>query len=146
MSVCALFGNRYVYENIDNRPETVLIELIENKKVKRLYVGNNGAFDRMAIAKLESLKRKYLHIEYTIVLAYLPANANEQSGNIIADTIYPDGLELVPRRFAISKRNSWMIDQSEYVVTYVKNTTGCANKLKLMAIRKGKNVIDIAEI
>ena len=37
------------------------------------------------------------------------------------ETIYPEGLEYTPRRFAISKRTQWMVQQSDYVIAYVEH-------------------------
>ena len=66
---------------------------------------------------LKELKEKYPHIKYSVVLACLPSKITaEIYGD---DTLYPNGLEFVPKRFAISKRNEWMIKKSAYVICYV---------------------------
>ena len=57
--------------------------------------------------------------------------------------MYPDGLETVSRRFAISKRNDWMIQHSGYAVCYVHKSTGGAAKFRDKAEKKGLRVIDV---
>lgn len=59
-------------------------------------------------------------------------------------TIIPDGIETVPKKFAINYRNSWMIEQSDYVVTYVNSSVGGAAKFKKQAEKKNKIVINLA--
>lgn len=50
---------------------------------------------------------------------------------------------MVPRRFAIDKRNRWMIDHSDFVITYVSRSFGGAAKFKEIAEKKNRVVINI---
>ena len=61
-------------------------------------------------------------------------------------TIIPEGIEQVYPRFAISWRNKWMIKQSDYVVVYITHSFGGATQFANFAAKKGKNVINIADI
>lgn len=69
---CTFFGHRDVSREIEKPLTAAIIDLIENKGVKKFYVGNQGGFDRMVRARLKELKKKYPHIEYAVVLAYMP--------------------------------------------------------------------------
>ena len=61
------------------------------------------------------------------------------------ETLFPDGIESVPRRVAISYRNKWMIKRSDYVVTYVTtHIASGAAQFKELAEKQGKNVINIS--
>lgn len=104
-------------------------------------MGNQGDFDTMAKNTLKKLKEKYLHIDYSIVLAYIPSK--KESYKYISDTIYPDGLETVPKRFAIDRRNRWLINHSDYMVVYVEHSFGGASKFYELALKKKKNVINL---
>jgi len=57
-----------------------------------------------------------------------------------SDTILREGIEAVPKRYAISWRNKWMIEQAEYVVTYVTRSFGGAALSAEMAKRRSKSV------
>ena len=94
----------------------------------------------MVRRQLEDLSQTY-PITYSVVLAYLPIEKNKYDN--LTNTIYPEGLETVPKRFAISWRNKWMIQQSDVVVTYVTRTYGGAWQFKAMAERQGKTVIEL---
>ena len=59
-------------------------------------------------------------------------------------SILPEGIETVPKRFAISWRNKWMIQQSDIVVTYVTHALGGASQFKDIAKRKGKFILELA--
>ena len=78
------------------------------------------------------------------VLAYMPdCKTAEKYGE---NTLYPDGLEFVPKRFAISRRNEWMIKKSAYVVCYVHKITSGAYQFQNAALKKNRTVINIADI
>lgn len=142
MSTCTFFGHKDTPKEIEPTLRSTLVELIENKKVRNFYVGNHGNFDYMVRRCLIELKEIY-SIDYAVVSAYLPDRKNT-SEETFTDTVIPDGIETVMRKFAISYRNKWMIEQSDYVVTYVKHTFGGAAKFKELAEKKNKTVINIA--
>ena len=136
------FGHKNTPKEIEPTLRTTLINLIENYNATEFYVGNNGNFDAMVRRQLEDLSQAY-PINYSVVLAYLPCKKNEYDN--FTNTILPDGIETVPKRFAISWRNKWMIQKSDIVVTYVTHNFGGAWQFMELATRKGKMVIDLTE-
>lgn len=141
--ICTFFGHKDTPKEIEPTLRSTLIDLIENKNVNVFYVGNNGNFDTMVRRQLENLSQTY-PIEYHVVLAYLPTEKNKYDN--LTNTIYPEGLETVPKRFAIPWRNKWMIQQSDIVVTYVTHNFGGAAQFKGMAERQEKTMIELNEI
>ena len=139
--VCTFFGHKDTPKEIEPTLRSTLIDLIENKNVNVFYVGNNGNFDTMVRRQLEDLSHTY-PITYNVVLAYLPTEKNKYDN--LTNTIYPEGLETVPKRFAISWRNKWMIQQSDIVVTYVTHSFGGAVQFKVLAERHGKTIINLS--
>jgi len=138
---CTFFGHRRVPKEIEPTLRSTLIDLIENHNVKLFYVGNNGEFDSMVLCQLQDLSKMY-PITYHVVLAYMPEKQREFDTTYYSETILPDGIETVPKRFAIDYRNRWMIRQSDYVVTYVTNTIASgAAKYKQLAERGNITVI-----
>ncbi len=144
MNSCTFFGHRCVSDEIEELLTSLLIELIEND-VSIFYVGSQGDFDHMVIKILKSLKIKYPHISYYIVLAYLPTAKDNYYFDYSDNTLYPEGLESVPAKYAIVKRNQWMIEKSDYVVVYVNQSFSNAAKFKALSEKKGKIVINIAD-
>ncbi len=136
------FGHKDTPKEIEPTLRTTLVDLIENHGATEFYVGNNGNFDTMVRRQLENLFQTY-PITYSVVLAYLPTKKNEYED--LTNTIYPEGIETIPKRFAISYRNKWMVEQSDIVITYVTRTYGGAWQFKAMAERQGKTVIELSE-
>lgn len=143
--ICTFFGHRDTPMDIQPQLNDLLIDLIEKEGADLFYVGNHGNFDIIVKNTLIELKKLYPHIDYLIVLAYLPVKKSPYEIIDYSKTIYPDGLEKTPRRYAISKRNLWMIDEADTVITYVKYKTGGAAKFKEISQKKGKKVINLAE-
>ena len=138
--VCTFFGHKDTPKEIEPTLRSTLIDLIENKYINVFYVGNNGNFDNMVRRQLEELSQTY-PITYSVVLAYLTTKKSEYDDT--TNTIYPEGLETIPKRFAISYRNKWMIEQADVVVTYVIHGFGGAAQFKAVAQRLGKKIIEL---
>ena len=136
------FGHRDAPEAVEASLNRTIVDLIENHGAREFYVGNNGSFDTMVRRQLELLSRVY-PVKYSVVLAYLPDEKSKE--RFIRNSVYPEGIENVPKRFAISWRNNWMIQQSDTVVVYVTHTFGGAGRFKEIAEKKGKTVINIKE-
>ena len=138
---CCFFGHREVTHNIRGKLIEIIDNLITEKDVKEFYVGNQGQFDSMVYSVLKELKRKFPQIRYIVVLAYMPdEHIQEVYGE---DTLFPDGMENVPKKFAISKRNDWIIQQSRIAICYVHKITGGAAKFREKAEKKGLQIIDV---
>ena len=140
--VCTFFGHKDTPKEIEPILRSTLVDLIKNKNVTIFYVGNNGNFDLMVRHQLEELSKTY-SITYSVVLAYLPTEKNKYDN--LSNTIYPEGIESAPKRFAISLRNKWMIEQSDIVVTYVTHNFGGAAQFKELAKKRRKIIIKLSE-
>ena len=136
------FGHKDTPKEIEPTLRTTLVDLIENHDATKFYVGNNGNFDTMVRRQLENLSQTY-PITYNIVLAYLPTKKSEYDD--YTNTILPEGIETAPKRFAISYRNKWMLEQSDAVVTYVTHSFGGAAQFKEIAVKQGKTVIELSK-
>jgi len=60
-------------------------------------------------------------------------------------TILPEGLELVPQRYAITHRNRWIVQESDYIIAYVQTSYGGAYEALKYARNKGKQTVNLAE-
>jgi len=54
-------------------------------------------------------------------------------------------IESVPRKFAILKRNEWMVDSAELVIAYVKYSWGGAAKTLEHARKRKKQINNLAK-
>lgn len=138
--ICTFFGHADAPKEIEPILRSTLIRLIQEKKDVLFYVGNQGSFDAMARRVLAELSRQY-PIRYFVVLPYLPKREALWDGD---RTILPEGLETVPPRFAIDRRNRWMLRRAEIVVTYVTRPFGGAAKYKQAALKSRKVVLELS--
>ena len=145
--VCTFFGHADSPTNIKKEIQKVIEDLILQKGVNTFYVRTNGNFDRMVQSVLIDLKKQYPNLECCTVLAYIPGIKPEfDIGYEKLESLYPDGLEKVPKRFAIDWCNKWMVQQSDYVISYVRHSFGGAAKYMELAKRKKKIVYNLANL
>lgn len=135
---CTFFGHSDAPDTIKTKLKETVTALIEERGINCFYVGNHGNFDKMALSVLKELNNVYPQIEYYVVYAYLPEN-----GEDFMHTVFPEGIEKVPKRFAINFRNKWMIEHSDIAVTFVQRSYGGAAQFKNIAEKKGREIIGI---
>ena len=102
------------------------------------YFGGYGAFDHAAASAVWEIKKIYPHIQSILVLPYLDKKVD---ASYYDNTTYPP-LENVPRRYAILRRNRWMVDVSDVIIAAVDHGWGGAAQTLQYAVSKKKNVIN----
>jgi len=143
--VCVFFGHRDTPSDVAPFLKMTVRQLIEERGVDTFYVGDKGAFDRMAFRILEELKSEYPHIEYAVVPAYQPIEKNENDYLDYTQAIFPDEVLLSPKRYAIANRNHWLVKVADIVVTYA-NGVGYSSDYKMLAQKRKKEIIELASI
>ena len=101
------------------------------------YLGGYGDFDLLAANVLHELKPEYPELESILILPYPDRQVDV---SLYDGTIYPP-LENVPKRYAISRRNAYMIDRSDVVIAFIMHSFGGAYKSLCYAQRKQKRII-----
>ena len=145
---CTFFGHRQCPIAIRPALKCCLEDLIIHHDVTVFYVGNQGAFDSIVHSALRELAEQYTNITYAVVLAYLPPERKDDLAQYqdYTDTMYPEGIETVPRRFAIDWRNRWMLKQADYVVTYITHSWGGAAKYEQLARKHEKIIYNLSNL
>ena len=113
---------------------------IPSKEHVEFYLGGYGRFDSFAYTCAKKYKEKHKNTKLVFITPYLDKWLNVRKDilkNEYDEIIYPE-IENVPKRFAILKRNEWMIDQANYVFAYVKTHYGGAYKTLLYAHKQKK--------
>ena len=62
------------------------------------------------------------------------------------NSILPEDVAKSHPKYAISKRNDWMLKQSDTVVAYVKHSHGGAARYYQKAMSQEKTIINLAEM
>jgi len=141
MSVVTFCGHGDFYGDEDvKRWLRETVETLILRGADDFLLGGYGGFDACAASVVWAFKKKYPTIRSTLVLPYLDrtVDASKYDG-----TLYPP-LENVPRRYAISRRNEYMVNEADIVVAYVTHGWGGAATTLAYAKRKKKEIINFA--
>ena len=140
--VCVLIGHRDTPAEVRKPLLKIVKELAEAEPEIHFMVGHQGKFDAMALSVLHELKKEFPALSFEVVLAYMPTKKIMESILPDTETVYPPMMETVPPRYAISRRNQWMLKQADIVVAYA-HFHGGAYQFREKALKQNKRVIDI---
>ena len=107
-----------------------------------------GNFDGSFSSAVRGLQRKYPDIKLILVKPYFSneLNTNKEYYEYTYDgVVIPDVVVGVHPKAAIKKRNRWMVENSDVVVTYVFKDYGGAYDAKKYAEKLDKKVISVIE-
>ena len=138
-AACGFCGHSDAPESLRVELKETIADLIREKNVNLFYVGNHGGFDRMVLGVLQELQASFPVMRYYVVLAYHPQLSTPVSHD--APTIFPEDLETVPKRAAIPRRNKWLVEHSDYLVSYVVRSFGGAAQTLAYAERRNVRII-----
>lgn len=123
---------------------TMFLEKYARENVRLVcYNGGYGNFDYFAAKCVQRMQEQYSNIRNCLVLPYIDQPFLERIEifkNHFDETIYPL-LESVPRKYAIIRRNEWMVDSADIVIAYITYSWGGAARTLEYAKRKNKNII-----
>ncbi len=117
------------------------IEELIHAGADEFLLGGYGKFDILAVETVNRLKLKYPHIKTILVTPYLE---RKYRTHMYDEIIYPP-LENIPRKFAILKRNEWMVDHSAVIIACIRYPWGGALKTFDYAVKNKIKVINIYE-
>lgn len=123
--------------------KTVLSVLKETPDTD-FYLGGYGNFDNLCNRVLKGFQKDFPLLKRVFVTPYLdPDNAALKAAKDEYDEIlYPFEAKVFPK-YAIIKRNLWIIDNSDLVVGYIFRSHGGAAQTFGYALRKGKQCVNL---
>lgn len=104
------------------------------------YLGGYGNFDSFALKCATRYKQSHQNAKLVFITPYLDKWLSEREEVIkknYDEIVYPE-IERVPKKFAIVKRNEWMVSQADYIFAYVSTHCGGAYKTLLYAHKHKK--------
>lgn len=142
---CAFFGHRELFCDISEQLDIAIHTAINTYDISSFWCGNYGAFDLASAHAVKRIQAQYPWIESLWIRAYMPT-PHETVHALYHDSIYPEGLELVPKRFAISKRNEWITTHCDMVIAYVNSRYGGAYAACHRFARSGRPIINLGTL
>ena len=143
--MCTCFGHRETYKDFSRVLSELLEDLILNQGVVEFWTGGMGNFDGSFSAAVRGLKRKYPDIKLILIKPYFSNELNtnkEYYEYTYDDVVIPDVLVGVHPKSAITKRNRWMVENSDFIVTYVRRDHGGAFEAKKYAAKLDKVIFE----
>ena len=147
MGICFFIGHRDTPPSIlPKLRETVERHIIEYG-VEEFVVGKYGSFDRLAAQAVREAKQCHPEIRLTLLLPYYDPTKTFELPSGFDGSLYPDGLENVPRRAVIVRANQYMVCRSDYLIAYDAGRIGNARKLLEYARhREAKGLIHVENL
>lgn len=121
----------------------ILLKYAETEQEIVCYTGGYGTFDWFAASCINKAKKAAHNIVNCLVVPYITSSYLERISlhtKELDEVIYPP-LENIPPKFAIIRRNEWMIDNSDLLIAYVKYSRGGAAKTLEYAKRRRIKII-----
>jgi len=122
---------------------------INDTEAVTCYLGGYGDFDEICAHACRELKQEYRGVEVVYVTPYMSLSEQAkikeiQSYGLYDTAIYPP-IENTPPKFAILKRNEWMMANADLIIAYIKYNRGGAYQSIQFAKRKKKKIINIGD-
>ena len=130
MKSCFFIGHREADERLLPVLRETILQLITEEDVTDFYVGGYGGFDRLAGLAVKQIKEQHPQISLRLLIPYHPAERPIDPPDGYDGTYYPEGMEKVPKRYAIVRANKLMIDFSDWLIAYVSH--GASNSRMLL--------------
>lgn len=145
--VITFLGHRSVYnrDELSKKVKKAIMENIDRENNTVFFCGGYGDFDNLCACTCKAIKKERPNCEIVLITPYINKPQREGSGTKLYDFILYPPLESVPLKFAISKRNEWMVDQADLVIAYIDRAYGGAYKSFCYAKRKKKRIVNLAD-
>ena len=145
---CSGFGHRVLLMDIEKPLREVLERLVDEEGVTEFYTGGMGEFDELFARTVRSMKRNDPRLRLVLVLPYLTRKVATEKAwyeSQYDEILIPAELDGVHPKAAITQRNYWMVDHSDFIVAALRRDYGGAAEAVCYAKNHGKVVISCGE-
>ena len=144
MPSCFFIGHRNAPETLRPLLDAAVERHIAEYGVTEFVAGHYGRFDYMAAAAVRTAKTRHPDITLVLLLPYYPFPYDTEGYD---STYYPEGMENVPKPFAIVRANEYMIRASDYLICYDRGQIGKTRDfVELARKRERKGLIHVENL
>jgi uncharacterized phage-like protein YoqJ len=146
---CTFAGHREVFEPYIRDSLTIVLEqLLSETNEAKFFLGGMGEFDAMCSAAVRQLQHRHPRkkILLYLVCPYMTTAINRDAAYFkeqYDDVLIPAELMGCHYKSAIARRNRWLVEQCDTIITYVKRNYGGAYTTRKYAEKKGLTIIDL---
>lgn len=145
---CTFAGHSTAPDCIKEELIDCIEDLVKNKNVTTFFVGNHGNFDAISASAVRTVKRKFQNISIKLVLV-IPkmnttiTNQKEYFENMYDEILIPAESDSAHYKAMITIRNRWMVEHSEYIITYIRREHGGAYTTYKYAKKQNIHIIEL---
>ena len=135
-------------EEIAEKLKNTISENLPAGEEVTFFCGGYGEFDMLCAKVCHAMKHNLPHLEIILVTPYITESHQKKLNDdpwvkeMYDGIVYPP-LETVPLRFAISRRNEWMMENADLIIAFVTHNYGGAYKALSYAKRRKKKIINL---
>lgn len=143
MKSCFFIGHRYTPNEVWERLAEVVEQHIREYDVTNFTVGHYGEFDGLATGAVKAAKKRHPEVTLYLLLPYHPYDRPIETPKDFDGTFYPPGMENVPKPYAIVRANRYMVQNSDYLITYSKHWGNTRDLVEYAQRREKKGLIQV---
>lgn len=139
--------SKYSEGATDESKLLTLFDELSNGEDITFYLGGYGDFDAFCKKCAKQYKALHPNAKLLFITPYLDKWLDDRREYLQREydgIIYPE-IENVPLRYAISKRNEWMVREADHVIAYVRSHYGGAYQTLLYAHKHNKPYTNLYE-
>ena len=136
----SFIGHREVdnFVLVEEQIYSIVQELITTKEYVEFYVGRHGEFDILVASVIKRAKREIDENNSSLILVIpYPVAEMETYEDYYDEVKYPKELYKIHYKSSITKRNEWLVKNSDMLVAYVVRDYGGAAHCLNKAIERG---------
>ena len=142
----SLFGHRRIdnLQQLNNTLVPIIKKLIQTKSYVSFLIGRNGEFDEYAASIIKQVQKEKgkENNDMTLVLPYTVANL-EYYEKYYDYIIIPETVYGAHPKMAITLKNRWMVERSDFVIAYVEREKGGAYAALKYAQKMNKDIVNL---
>lgn len=115
---CFFVGHRDAPDSLAPALAEAVERHITEYGVVEFTVGEYGHFDHLAAQAVQRAKERHPDVRLVYLRPYHPAERPIDTPKNFDSSFYPPGMEHVPKPLAIVRANRYMIDNSDFLITY----------------------------
>lgn len=132
---CFFIGHHSAPETLRPLLDEAVERHITEYGVTEFVTGHYGRFDYMAAGAVRKAKERHPKVTLTLLLPYYPFPYDTSDYD---RTYYPEGVEVVPKPYAIIRANEHMIKSADYLICYDAGHIGKTRDFVALALRSEK--------
>ena len=143
---CTFAGHSNAPDTLKNELIAAVTDLIDNKGVTTFYVGNHGRFDAMSASAVRTVKQSRKDIKLILVVPKMNSTIENHKNyytDMYDEVLIPAESDAAYYKAMITVRNKWLIDNSDYIITYIRRDHGGAYNTYKYAKKKKIEFINL---